>query len=84
MTALADRYVAEYKKVYPISYTFSGLPIERHDGVDINSPADIARFREFQQSMWILGEQPSWQDYVALALILVALSTVLLPSRPTR
>ena len=34
--------------------------------------------------MWILGEQPSWQDYVALALILVALSTVLLPSRPTR
>ena len=51
VTALADRYVAEYKKVYPISYTFSGLPIERHDGVDINSPADIARFREFQQSM---------------------------------
>jgi drug/metabolite transporter (DMT)-like permease len=32
--------------------------------------------------MWILGEQPSWQDYVALGLILVALSTVLLPSRP--
>jgi len=34
--------------------------------------------------MWILGERPSWQDYVALALILVALSTVLLPSRPER
>ena len=34
--------------------------------------------------MWILGEQPSWQDYVALALILVALSTVLLPSRSPR
>ena len=34
--------------------------------------------------MWILGERPSWQDYVALALILVALSTVLLPSRPAR
>jgi len=32
--------------------------------------------------MWILGEQPLWQDYVALALILAALSTVLLPSRP--
>ncbi len=32
--------------------------------------------------MWMLGEQPAWQDYVALALILVALSTVLLPSRP--
>ena len=32
--------------------------------------------------MWMLGERPSWHDYVALALILVALSTVLLPSRP--
>jgi threonine/homoserine efflux transporter RhtA len=31
--------------------------------------------------MWLLGKRPSWQDYVALALILVALSTVLLPSR---
>lgn len=26
--------------------------------------------------MWLLGERPFWQDYVALALILVALSTV--------
>lgn len=51
VTALADRWVAEYKKVYPISYTFSGLPMDRHDGVDINSPADIARFRELQRSM---------------------------------
>jgi drug/metabolite transporter (DMT)-like permease len=33
--------------------------------------------------MLILGEQPHWQDYAALALILVALSTVLLPSRAT-
>jgi drug/metabolite transporter (DMT)-like permease len=32
--------------------------------------------------MWLLGERPSWQDYVALALILVALSTVLIPVRP--
>ena len=31
--------------------------------------------------MLVLGEQPHWQDYAALALILVALSTVLLPSR---
>lgn len=29
-------------------------------------------------SMWLLGETPHWQDYVALALILVALSTVLI------
>lgn len=31
--------------------------------------------------MWILSERPAWQDYVALALILVALSTVLIPVR---
>ncbi|HEU0203211.1 MAG TPA: DMT family transporter [Burkholderiaceae bacterium] len=29
-------------------------------------------------SVWMLGEEPLWQDYVALALILFALSTVLL------
>jgi drug/metabolite transporter (DMT)-like permease len=32
--------------------------------------------------MWLLGEQPHWQDYAALGLILVALATVLLPARP--
>jgi drug/metabolite transporter (DMT)-like permease len=32
-------------------------------------------------SMWLLGEQPFWQDYVALGLILFALSTVLLGAR---
>lgn len=31
--------------------------------------------------MVVLGEQPHWQDYAALALILLALSTVLLPGR---
>jgi drug/metabolite transporter (DMT)-like permease len=34
--------------------------------------------------MWILGEQPHWQDYVALALILLSLTTVLLPARAAR
>lgn len=34
--------------------------------------------------MLMLGEEPHWQDYAALALILVALSTVLLPSAPRR
>lgn len=32
-------------------------------------------------SMWLLGETPHWQDYVALVLILLALSTVLLGGR---
>ncbi|HQR22087.1 MAG TPA: EamA family transporter [Burkholderiaceae bacterium] len=34
--------------------------------------------------MWILGEQPRWQDYAALVLILMSLMTVLLPARGTR
>lgn len=32
-------------------------------------------------SMWLLGERPRWQDYVALALIVFSLATVLLQSR---
>jgi drug/metabolite transporter (DMT)-like permease len=32
-------------------------------------------------SMWLLGEQPRWQDFVALALIVLSLATVLLPAR---
>jgi drug/metabolite transporter (DMT)-like permease len=34
--------------------------------------------------MWMLDEQPQWQDYVALALILLSLLTVLLPARSVR
>ncbi len=34
-------------------------------------------------SMAMLGERPHWQDYTALALILAALATVLLPQRST-
>lgn len=30
-------------------------------------------------SMWFLGEQPFWQDYAALVLILIAMAVVLLP-----
>jgi drug/metabolite transporter (DMT)-like permease len=33
--------------------------------------------------IWMLGEQPFWQDFAALALILVALGSVLLPARST-
>jgi drug/metabolite transporter (DMT)-like permease len=33
-------------------------------------------------SLWLLGEMPHWQDFAALLLILVALSTVLLGGRP--
>ncbi len=32
-------------------------------------------------SVWMLGEQPLWQDYAALALILIAMAAVLLAPR---
>jgi drug/metabolite transporter (DMT)-like permease len=35
-------------------------------------------------SMWLLGERPRWQDYIALALIVFSLATVLLPARRKR
>jgi len=30
--------------------------------------------------MLVLGERPHWQDFVALALVIAALATVLIPS----
>lgn len=51
VTALADRYVAEYQKHFPLSYAFSGLPVTRHDGIDINSAADITRWHALMKSM---------------------------------
>jgi len=45
VTALADRYVEEFQRNFPLSYGFSGLPAKRSDGVDVNSPADIARWQ---------------------------------------
>src|SRR5262245_59546131 len=51
VTALADRYVAEYEKNFPVSYAFSGLPVHRNDGVDINSAEDIARWHALMNEM---------------------------------
>src|SRR4030095_14035529 len=51
VTALADRFVAEYEKNFPVSYAFSGLPLKRSDGVDINSPEDIVRWRALMKEM---------------------------------
>ncbi len=33
-------------------------------------------------SMLLLGERPSWQEFAAMALVLGAIATVLIPSRP--
>ena len=51
VTALADRYVTEYEKNFPVSYAFSGLPVHRNDGVDINSPEDLARWHALMKQM---------------------------------
>ena len=51
VTALADRFVEEYQKNFPISFGFSGLPVKRSDGVDINSPADVARWHALMKEM---------------------------------
>jgi uncharacterized protein (DUF885 family) len=51
VTALADRYVAEYQAHFPLSYAFSGLPVTRHDGMDINAAADITRWHALMKSM---------------------------------
>ena len=51
VTTLADRYVAEFKLKFPLQYEFSGLATNRHDGVDINSPADLAKWRAFEKRL---------------------------------
>lgn len=33
--------------------------------------------------IWLLGESPQWQEYVALVLVIAALATVLIPPRRT-
>jgi hypothetical protein len=32
----------------------------------------------------VVGEIPHWQDYAAMACVLVAIAAVLLPHRPTK
>src|SRR5262245_57168594 len=69
VTALADRYVAEFKIRFPIQYAFVGLPGGRNDGIDINAPADLAKWREFEKGLDAelhriqpdtLAGQPEW------------------------
>ena len=69
VTALADRYVDEYQKSFPVSFAFSGLPVKRNDGVDINSPEDVARWHTLMKGMAGelaairpdgFAEQPEW------------------------
>ena len=53
VTALADRFVTEFHQAFPVAYEYFGLPARPSDGtdVDINSPADVARWHELMQGM---------------------------------
>jgi drug/metabolite transporter (DMT)-like permease len=35
-------------------------------------------------SMWLLGEQPTWQEYTALVMVVAAVATVVVPPRRPR
>ena len=69
VTALADRYVAEFKITFPFQYDFSGLTTNRHDGLDVNAPAALAKWRNFEKRLdtelqqirpEALAGQPEW------------------------
>jgi uncharacterized protein (DUF885 family) len=51
VTGLADQYVAQYKVRFPMQFEFSGLTPERHDGVDIHAPADVAKWQAFEKEL---------------------------------
>jgi uncharacterized protein (DUF885 family) len=51
VTALADRYVTEFRMTFPIQYDFSGLATNRHDGLDVNSAAALAKWRNFEKGL---------------------------------
>jgi uncharacterized protein (DUF885 family) len=69
VTGLADNYLAEFKNSFPIQYAFSGLPSGRNDGLDINSPAALAKWRAFENRLAVelhtinpdtLAGRPEW------------------------
>jgi uncharacterized protein (DUF885 family) len=48
---LADRYVSAMRETYPLVYAGSGLPNPRRDLFDINSPQDLAVWRDFLKEL---------------------------------
>ena len=51
VSGLADEYVREFSRSFPFSIMYSELPLESQSTVDISTPADIARWREFVKSI---------------------------------
>ena len=52
VTALADRYVSAYVALFPISAELNGMTLARHDALDDNSLAGLARWRATEDSLW--------------------------------
>lgn len=57
VTALADRYVAEFKVRFPIQYAFSGLIPDRGDGLDSNSPEELEKWYDFEKRLATVLQQ---------------------------
>ena len=51
VTRLADAFVAEYKRRFPIQVMYTGVRLEEQTGLDINGTADLARWRLFVRSI---------------------------------
>jgi uncharacterized protein (DUF885 family) len=50
VTALADGFVAEYKRRFPFSVMYTGLPLEVQSAIDINTPRELANWRSVLHS----------------------------------
>lgn len=51
VTRLADEFVADYKRRFPFTVMYTGLPLEKQSDIDINSPGDLAHWRHFVRSI---------------------------------
>jgi uncharacterized protein (DUF885 family) len=50
VTRLADQFVAEYKRLFPFSVMYIGIPLEVQSGIDVNAPRALQRWRHFVRS----------------------------------
>jgi uncharacterized protein (DUF885 family) len=51
VTRLADEFVADYKRRFPFTVMYTGLPLEIQSDIDINSPRDLTHWRHFVRSI---------------------------------
>jgi uncharacterized protein (DUF885 family) len=48
---LADEFVSSYERYFPFTVMYTGLPLQTQSGIDINAPADLARWRRLVHSI---------------------------------